>query len=180
MTVLSASEAIITPTANRCCFFNDPECEMPLPPLLLWPLRASSSHYTYLSSRCGGARLLATPQHAQAPIFIVSHPEILSFAPNSYTYTLTHHIISACQLIKRTTKCHCWEQWHKQQPLSYISSPDTLVFYRSLSWFILPPFLYTHNYDVFCSGQWLPIYFHPLYDSFHPCFYLKENLSAIF
>lgn len=99
------------------------------PTLLLWPLRASSSHYTNLSSRCGEARLLATPQHAQAPIFMVSHPEILSSAPNSYTYTLTHHIISACQLIKRTIKCHCWEQWHKQQSLSYIyiSSPDTLV-----------------------------------------------------
>lgn len=138
----------ITPTANRCCFFYDPECEMPPHPLL-WPLRASSSHYTNLSSRCGEVRLLATPQHAQAPIFIVSHPEILSSRPN----ILTHHIISACQLVKRTIKCHCWEQWHKQQPLSYISSPDTLVFCRSLSWFILPLFPYIHNYDVFCSGQ---------------------------
>lgn len=99
------------------------------PTLLLWPLRASSSHYTNLSSHCVEARLLATPQHAQASIFIVSHPEILSSAPNSYTYTLTHHIISACQSIKRTIKCHYWEQWHKQQSLSYIyiSSPDTLV-----------------------------------------------------
>lgn len=146
------------------------------PTLLLWPLRASSSHYTNLSSRCGEARLLATPQHAQAPIFMVSHPEILSSAPNSYTYTLTHHIISACQLIKRTIKCHCWEQWHKQQSLSYIY---IYIFPALTLWFYLTPVpIYP---QLWCLLQW-PVTPHLLsfYDSFHPSFYLKEDLSAIF
>lgn len=56
------------------------------------PLRASASHYTHLFSRCGGTGLLALPQHAQALpyLFIFSHPELLSCAPNSYSYARSH------------------------------------------------------------------------------------------
>lgn len=78
--------------------------------------------------------------------------------------------------IIRTGKCHCWGQLGKQPSQSYGPSLETwfsaeaLLF--SLALLVTAP-------DFSCSGQYSPASFHPLYDSFHPSFYLK-GLTAIF
>lgn len=79
--VLHSINTAIIPPANTCQFFYGPLS------VLCYPLREPVLRTEHTCSHDVVAQDCWHPQHAQTlPYLVISHPEIPSYAPNSYIY----------------------------------------------------------------------------------------------